>query len=372
MMGSLNFKVVVIDTETTGIDPYSDEILQLSIINGTGRALFNKYMKPTHTDSWPKAQLINHISPKKVSKCKTIDQYLTKIQKIIDSADYIVGYNLKKFDIPFLESAGIVFGSQQIVDVFLDIRGYFPKWPKLAEAALCAGYVFTPHDALDDCKATLHIFNSWYTAEIKRQSKKAGDNKQEQEQKVKEARKINRLGKVSNFFKSVIFLLLGTLGFVLFSSYMQTYLPVYFGSMRGLFAGMMIAGLCCYLFGGMIGPISGAAGAAVYYSTFEPNYLGGLFTLQILLTLLALRLLFWMSKRHKNIIIRFLFNSLAILISVFAVYHMAGSYLLSNQTSVSIQEWRNVTYDNSIWIIIFMETGLPFYMFFSKLFEKVV
>ena len=35
--------VVVIDTETTGVDS-DDEILQLSMVSGYGRVLFNKYI----------------------------------------------------------------------------------------------------------------------------------------------------------------------------------------------------------------------------------------------------------------------------------------------------------------------------------------
>lgn len=104
MANSSHYKVIVIDTESTGVHPNSDEILQVSIIDGSGRVLFNKYIKPSHTKSWPGAQRVNHISPQKVSRCKTIDTYVPKIQKIIDSADFIVGYNMvnwkTKFQLP--------------------------------------------------------------------------------------------------------------------------------------------------------------------------------------------------------------------------------------------------------------------------------
>ena len=45
MANSSHYKVIVIDTESTGVDPYSDEILQVSIIDGAGKVLFNKYIK---------------------------------------------------------------------------------------------------------------------------------------------------------------------------------------------------------------------------------------------------------------------------------------------------------------------------------------
>ena len=37
---------IVIDTETTGLNPYDDELLQVSIIDGQGNTLFNSYIKP--------------------------------------------------------------------------------------------------------------------------------------------------------------------------------------------------------------------------------------------------------------------------------------------------------------------------------------
>lgn len=42
---------IVIDTETTGLDPEKDELLQVSIIDDEGNVLFNSLFRPerTHT-----------------------------------------------------------------------------------------------------------------------------------------------------------------------------------------------------------------------------------------------------------------------------------------------------------------------------------
>lgn len=371
-MTSINYKVIVIDTETTGTNPYSDELLQIAIINGSGRVLFNKYLKPTHTDSWPKAQKVNHISPKKVSRCKTVDKYKRKIQKIIDNADIIVGYNIKSFDIPFLESAGLSIGSKQIVDVFLDVRGKFPKWPKLAEAAFCAGYIFTPHDALEDCKATLHIFNRFYTADVKKKAREEGHSHEEQKEIVKEANKANRFGKAVEFIKKIILLFIGIYLFLIICNFGQNNLPIYFGEKRGLFIGMLYAGLFCYVFDGLIGPVVGTVGSVMYFLGFEASTMAALLSLQILITLIALRFCFWFTKRHKNIIIRFLLCSMAIFACMLIVYYLFGTYLLSIHTSISLAEWKDNTIETAKWNAIFMEIGLPFYMLFSKVFEKLL
>ena len=371
MVNSSHYKLIVIDTETTGVDPYSDEILQVSIIDGSGRVLFNKYIKPSHTESWPGAQKVNHISPKKVSRCKTIDKYVPKIQKIIDSADYIVGYNIKHFDIPILSNAGISFCEQQIVDVFLDVRGQFKKWPKLVDVALCTGYVFTPHDALEDCKATLHIFNKCYSAEVKKKAKMEGSSLEEQKSEVKEAKQVNRSGRIFELIITVLVLTLGILMFSAFSDFGQNRLPIQFGEMRGLYIGMAVAGLYCYIAKGIIGPMVGTIGAIMFFNKYGANGPIDLFSIQILVTLLALRFLFWLTRRHKSIIIRFLMSSLAIALSMFAVHHLLGSYILSNQTSISLQEWRDYTLINSIRNAMFLEISLPIYMLLAKLFEGV-
>ena len=56
---------IVIDTETTGLDPEKDELLQVSIIDIDGNELFNSYFKP-HAISWHEAEKVNHISPEMV------------------------------------------------------------------------------------------------------------------------------------------------------------------------------------------------------------------------------------------------------------------------------------------------------------------
>ena len=355
MAKSFHNKVIVIDTETTGVNPTTDEILQVSIIDGSGRVLFNKYIKPSHTESWPGAQRVNHISPQKVSKCKTIDKYLPQIQKIIDGADYIVGYNIIYFDIPILSNAGIVFGEQKIVDVFVDVRGYFKKWPKLVDVALCTGYVFTPHDALEDCKATLYIFNKYYTFEVKKKAKEEGDSPEEQKSKVAEAKKANQSGRVFDLVFSIVILVLGIFLFSASCNIGQNNIPVQYGDIRGLYIGMAVAGLYCYIAKGIIGPIVGTVGAALYYYNYGTKGPIVVLSIQIFFTLLALKLLFWLTKRQKNIFIRFLASSLAIFVSLLAVYHLLGSHILSDQTSISLQEWRDYTLVNSIRSAITLE-----------------
>ena len=39
-------RIICIDIETTGLDRIEDEILQVAIINGRGKTLYNSYIRP--------------------------------------------------------------------------------------------------------------------------------------------------------------------------------------------------------------------------------------------------------------------------------------------------------------------------------------
>ena len=153
--------VVVIDTETTGVDG-DDEILQLSMVSGYGRVLFNKYIKPERHTEWEGAQKVNHISPLKVMLCCPISVYAPLINNILKRTKTVVGYNTE-FDLGKLDNAGITTDADS-VDVMredAERRGN-ARWRKLYKTAFSYGYLFAPHDALEDCMATLHIYKRMF------------------------------------------------------------------------------------------------------------------------------------------------------------------------------------------------------------------
>lgn len=79
--------IICLDTETTGLNHYDDEILQLSIIDGSGAILFSEYVKPVHHECWTDAEKVNHISPSMVKGCKPLLYYAHTIQRILENAD---------------------------------------------------------------------------------------------------------------------------------------------------------------------------------------------------------------------------------------------------------------------------------------------
>lgn len=163
--------IIVLDTETTGLNTQTDELLQVSIIDSNGNTLYNSYLKPLRKRRWQDAERVNGILPDTVANAPTILDEVAKIHKIVSTAKTIVGYNID-FDLGFLSAVGIdVPDNVEIVDVmrvFAEIYGewndYYGgyKFQKLTTCADYYGYEWgddTAHDSLSDCRATLYCYN---------------------------------------------------------------------------------------------------------------------------------------------------------------------------------------------------------------------
>ncbi|MCE7125848.1 3'-5' exonuclease [Campylobacter coli] len=174
----LKLNVIVIDTETTGLREWEDEILQLSIIDETGYLIFDKYFKPTHNTSWIEAQKIHGISPAFVQNKASIDSYKLQLEKIFNEADVIIGYNLD-FDLKFIKRV-IDFKEPMIyIDVMKLFTSYYHGNSSILPNIDC-GYRYKKltfatwhfknpnsinplnfkgaHGALEDARATLYVF----------------------------------------------------------------------------------------------------------------------------------------------------------------------------------------------------------------------
>ena len=162
-------KIICIDIETTGLDFTEDEVLQVSIINGNGKTLYNSYIRPKHKTSWEEAERIHKIGWEAVRNAPTLKHEKKKIEKILQSAELIIGYNEKGFDLPFMAAKGIDTSIKaEVYDVMLEFayiygeynkyRGNY-KWQKLTTCADYYGFTnYRAHDALEDVRATLHCY----------------------------------------------------------------------------------------------------------------------------------------------------------------------------------------------------------------------
>lgn len=170
MKGNTNMNLLCLDTETTGFSPqHGDDIIQLSMINGHGD-VFNCYYAPRTKTSWDEASAINGIYPEDVEGYLPFahPQSIAEVQSIIDKTDLIIGYNVN-FDLNFMREAGIVLsGVGEINDSLFDFRDWCKAHPELpvpsrhnlTAAAEYFGYSFNAHNALEDVKATLFVWNA--------------------------------------------------------------------------------------------------------------------------------------------------------------------------------------------------------------------
>ena len=158
--------VIVFDTETTGLSAEINEIIQISIIDGSGNTLFNSLVRPYFEKEWPGAEAVNGISPDMVKNAPYPHELIPTVKGIFDAAGTVVAYN-NEFDLRFLRSWGICVNGKKQVDVMRDFAVVYGewndyycdyKWQKLTTAAHYYGYDFAAHDSLEDARATLFVY----------------------------------------------------------------------------------------------------------------------------------------------------------------------------------------------------------------------
>ena len=158
--------VVCLDTETTGATP-DDEILQCSLVDGTGKVLFDGLFHPDKITEWPEAEKFNKISPEMVKEKPTFYAAAPTVEKIIKGHELLIGYNHEHFDIPILEKYGISLKGVPTYDLIQDVAFCCGEWnakygdwkyQSLTKAAEHFVTEFTPHNSTEDCKATVDIF----------------------------------------------------------------------------------------------------------------------------------------------------------------------------------------------------------------------
>lgn len=160
-------KVIVLDTETTGLDS-TDEILQISIIDDNNFILLDTLVHPYYHSTWPDAEKIHGITPDMVTNAPYPHELLPTIKTIFSETALLIGYNTN-FDLGFLQNWGIHPFNVQIVDVMQDFADYYAvhddpydenRYHKLTFCADYFGYTWpgSAHNSLHDAMATLDCY----------------------------------------------------------------------------------------------------------------------------------------------------------------------------------------------------------------------
>jgi DNA polymerase-3 subunit epsilon len=159
--------LAVLDLETTGVVPAQDRILEIAIVKVESdgrRALHHKRINPGIPIP-PEATRVHGIRDQDVAECPSFEEVAPEIASILSGCD-LIGYNLIKFDIPFLESefvrAKIPFSldRHRVIDA---CRIFQRKEPRDLTSALrfyCQEKFSNAHSAVADAEACWKVINA--------------------------------------------------------------------------------------------------------------------------------------------------------------------------------------------------------------------
>jgi len=163
---SLERPLAFIDVETTGLKPSSDRIVELSIlkIHPDGNREYKSHRVNPEIPIPAEVTAIHGITDADVTHEPTFLQYAKSIKDFLDDCD-IAGFNVIKFDLPFLEAefkrAGVNFSRQnrQLVDSQVLYHLLEPRDLKSAYIKYCGKEMDTIHTAEGDATAAAEILD---------------------------------------------------------------------------------------------------------------------------------------------------------------------------------------------------------------------
>lgn len=207
-------KVACIDVETTGVNPGNDEILQVSICNGDGIVLLDSYVHPERRKRWPKAQEVNHITWAMVRDAPTMEDLAAPICAILDECELVIGYNILRFDIPFLNKVRIdIPCNKYVYDLIYDCAVLHGRWSethcnysfaKLETVARKYGITYEAHNSANDAVATTKLFYALLDGDAMREKVDHYEHIAEERAKKEELAKQARIAEQQELHKNLI------------------------------------------------------------------------------------------------------------------------------------------------------------------------
>lgn len=162
----LNLKkpIAFFDLETTGLNPVHDRIIEISIlkVNTNGEEEQRTWLVNPGCPIPPQTTAVHHISDEDVKDCPSFKTLAPEILKFLTSCD-IAGYNILKFDVPFLMEefirAGLDFDikSRQLIDVMNIFMKMEPRTLKGAYRFFMNKELEDAHSASADTMATYEV-----------------------------------------------------------------------------------------------------------------------------------------------------------------------------------------------------------------------
>jgi DNA polymerase III, epsilon subunit and related 3'-5' exonucleases len=156
-----------IDVETTGLKPGSDRIVEISVlkIHSDGKSEYKSHRINPSIPIPVQATAIHSITDADVACLPRFEQYAKGILDFLEDCD-IAGFNVIKFDLPFLETefsrCGLKFSrfNRKLVDCQVLYHMLEPRTLKSAYLKYCGREMETNHTAEGDATAAAEILES--------------------------------------------------------------------------------------------------------------------------------------------------------------------------------------------------------------------
>lgn len=164
---------LILDTETTGLD-WGREIVQIAIIDATGKELLNTLVKPIRPIP-PTATAIHHITDEKVKNAPSWPEIWPQILKLIQDCEALVIYNAA-FDVRMIHSTNSMNDltwsepSKKISCAMLEYAAFYGEWSNFHHHYKWLPLHGGDHTALGDCKATLERLRGMANSVLQQES----------------------------------------------------------------------------------------------------------------------------------------------------------------------------------------------------------
>ena len=86
-------RVLFFDLELTGVYTH-DEILSISIVDGTGRVIMDPLIKPAHKKKWKQTEKIHGITPAMVEDAPSLNDVTPTLKALFADADVLIAYGI--------------------------------------------------------------------------------------------------------------------------------------------------------------------------------------------------------------------------------------------------------------------------------------
>jgi len=157
--------IIAFDIESTGVNPSTDKIVQLSMIKLVFPSFEIIEKKKTYINPEIKIPIestnIHNITDEIVKESPTFKQISKSCFKFINDCDYLLTHNGKKFDRTILYEefirCGLDWQPKPIIDTYIIMSNLIPRTLEGALKYYCGRDIEGAHDAENDVLATIDV-----------------------------------------------------------------------------------------------------------------------------------------------------------------------------------------------------------------------